>query len=173
MQIHCIIFASPPKLCILNSELHTFCSQPISQLKAPILLCKSVSSYRKKVKLTFELQGKCQKTCGLILYRKIRCFLKRTRFLTYFELPVGSSQVCKDFASKTPCFFAFLQFPSRELEQTCHFRMEAPRPRHSENDKIANMLDHKAQELSTYMKNKKILRVRSSTTFAPKRKANA
>ena len=46
-------------------------------------------------------------------------------------------------------FFVFLQFPSRELEQTCHFRMEAPKPRHSENDKIVNMLDHKVQELST------------------------
>ena len=88
--------------------------------------------------------------------------------MTYFELPVGSSTVCKDFASKTLFFFAFLQFPSRELEQTCHFRMEAPRPRHSENDNIANMLDQKVQELSTYMKNKKILRVRSSTTFAKK-----
>ena len=133
-----------------------------------------MSLYRKKVKLTFELEGNGAKHCGLILLRKIRCFLKRTRFLTYFELPVGSSTVCKEFASKNAVFFiAFLQFPSRELKQPCHFRMEAPRPRHSENDNIANMLDQKVPELSTYMKNKKILRVRSSTTFAEKRRANA
>ena len=74
-------------------------------------LCKSLSSYRKKVKLTFELQWNGAKHCGLILLRKIRCFLKRTRFLTYFELPVGSSTVCKDFASKTMRFLHFCNFP--------------------------------------------------------------
>ena len=94
----------PRKLSILSSELHTFCSHKDSQSKAPVLLCKSVSSYRKEVKLTFELQGNDAKHSGLILLRKIRCFLKRTRFLTYSELPVGSSTVCKDFASKTLCF---------------------------------------------------------------------
>ena len=47
------------ELSISSSELHTFCSHKDSQSKAPILLCKSLSSYRKKVKLTFELQGKC------------------------------------------------------------------------------------------------------------------
>ena len=94
----------------MSLELDTFCSHNDSQSKAPILLCKSVSSYRKEVKLTFELQGKCQKTRGLILCRKIRCFLKRTRFWTYFELPVGSSTVCKDFASKTLCFSHFCNF---------------------------------------------------------------
>ena len=62
----------------LSSELHTFCSHEDSQSKAPILLCKSVSSYRKEVKLTFELQANGAKHRGLILYRKIRCFLKKT-----------------------------------------------------------------------------------------------
>ena len=117
-QKHCKFagrFWNPRKLCILSSELHTFCSHKDSQSKAPLLLCKSMSSYRKEIKLTFELQGNYAKHCGLILLRKIQCFLKRTRFLTYFELPVGSSTVCKDFVSKTQCFFTFLQFPSGEF----------------------------------------------------------
>ena len=95
----------------MSSELHTFCSHKDSQSKAPILSYKSLSSYRKEVKLTFELQGNDAKHCGLILLRKIRCFLKRTRFLSYFELPVGSSTVCKDFASKTARFLHFCNFP--------------------------------------------------------------
>ena len=48
-----------------------------------------------------------------------------------------------------------------------------PGSRQSESDNMASMLDHKVLELSTYMKNKKILRVRSSTTFARKRRSNA
>ena len=35
------------------------------------------------------------------------------------------------------------------------------------------MLDHKLRELSTYMKNKKMTQVRSSRTFAQKRRSNA
>ena len=103
-----------------------FCSQPVSQLKAPILLCKSVSSYRKKVKLTFELQGNGAKHSGLILLRKILCFLKRTRFLTYFELPVGSSTVCKDFASKTACFLHFCNFPVESSSKHVILEWELP-----------------------------------------------
>ena len=104
-------FLHPPRA--VHSELWApwFFSHENSQLKAPILLCKSMSSCRKQDKLTFELQWTSQKTCGLIFYCKIRCFLKRIQFLTYFELPVGSSTVCKDFASKTQCFLHFCNFP--------------------------------------------------------------
>ena len=185
-----IIVWIPRKLSILSSELHPFCSHKDFQSKAPILLCKSRSSYRKKVKLRFELQGKCmifwvpdsfplicqkhrkfaapfldplqavhfefgaprffprdnsqlralillcktilsrrkihklrfelQGNCakhnGLILLFKIRCFLKRTQFGTYFELPVGSSPICKDFVSKRRffCIFAISQWRARE-----------------------------------------------------------
>ena len=38
----------------------------------------------------------------------------------------------------------------------------------SKNDKIANMLELKVRELSTYMKNKKILRVQGSTFLSEK-----
>ena len=82
-----------------------------SQLRAPQFLCKSILSCRKIDKLRFELQGNCAKRDGLILLRKIRCFLKRTHFLTYFELPVGSSPICKDFVSKRLCFLHFCNFP--------------------------------------------------------------
>ena len=77
-----------------------------SQLGAPQFLCKSLLSSRKIDKLRFELQGNCAKHDGLILLRKIRRFLKRTRFGTYFELPVGSSTICKDFVSKRSWFLA-------------------------------------------------------------------
>ena len=106
-----IIVWIPRKLSISSSELHTFRSHKDSQSKAPILLCKSLSSYRKEVKLTFELQGNGAKHRGLILLRKIRCFMNRTQFLIYFELTAGSSTVCKDFASKTLCFLHFCNFP--------------------------------------------------------------
>ena len=82
-----------------------------SQLGAPQFLCKSILSSRKIGKLRFELQGNCAKHDGLILLRKTLCFLKRTRFWTYFELPVGSSPICKDFVSKRLCFLHFCNFP--------------------------------------------------------------
>ena len=59
------------------------------------------------------------------------------------------------------------------LEKKWQFRMKAPGFQTVRNGKTANMLEHKVWELSTYMKNKKMLRVRSSTTFAQKRRANA
>ena len=93
-----------------------------------------------------------------MLYCKIWCFLKRTRFGTYFELPVGSSTVCKDFASKRQCFCAFLQFPSGELENKCQFRMKAPRFWTVKSGNMINMLDHKVLELSTCMKNTNALK---------------
>ena len=74
-------------------------------------LGKSILSARKIDKLRFELQGNCAKRDGLILLRKIRCFLKRVHFLTYLEFPVGSSPICKDFVSKRLCFLHFCNFP--------------------------------------------------------------
>ena len=105
-----------------------FCSPENSQLRASILLCKSPSSYKKKVKLTFELQGNDAKQCGLILLRKIRRFLKRTRFWTYFQLPVGSSTVCKDFASETLCFLHFCNFPVESSSKHVILEWKLPGP---------------------------------------------
>ena len=81
------------------------------QLRAPQFLFKSTLSCRNIDKLRFELQGNCAKRDGFILLRKIRCFSKMTRFGTYFELPVGSSPICKDFVSKRSCFLHFCNFP--------------------------------------------------------------
>ena len=52
--------------------------------------------------LSLELHVKVSKSSGLIIYRKIRWFLKSLRFWTLFQVPVGSSQTCKDFVSN-PC----------------------------------------------------------------------
>ena len=52
--------------------------------------------------LSLELHVKLSKWSGLIIYRKIRWFLKSLRFWILFQVPVGSSETCKDFASN-PC----------------------------------------------------------------------
>ena len=97
-----------------------------SQLGAPEFLCKSILSCRKIDKLRFELQGNCAKRDSLILLRKIRCFLKRTQFLTYFELPVGSSPICKDFVSKRLCFLHFCNFPVKSSRTNASLEWKLP-----------------------------------------------
>ena len=57
---------------------------------------------KKTYALSLELHVKLSKWSGLIIYRKIRWFLKSLRFWILFQVPVGSSQTCKDFVSN-PC----------------------------------------------------------------------
>ena len=47
--------------------------------------------------------------------------------MSNFGFPVGSSHTLKEFVPKNAVFFAFLQFPSQELEKEMQFRTEAPR----------------------------------------------
>ena len=97
----------------VHSEFRARCffHKKKSQLRAPQFLCKSILSSREIDKLRFELQGNCAKHDVFNLLRKIRCFLKMTQFWTYFELPVGSSPICKDFVSKRLRFLHFCNFP--------------------------------------------------------------
>ena len=97
-----------------------------SQLRARWFLCKSLLSSRKIDKLRFELQGNCAKHDGLILLCKIVCFLKRTHFLTYFWLPVGSSPICKDFVSKRLCFLHFCNFPVESSRTSASLEWKLP-----------------------------------------------
>ena len=103
-----------------------FFSQKTIQSKAPTLLSKSVPSYRKKVKLTFKLKGNCAKHDGLILLRKIRCFLKKTQFWSYVQLPVGSSPICKDFMSKRLRFLHFCNFPVESSRTNASLEWKLP-----------------------------------------------
>ena len=125
-------------MCFAKNRLHPkeavhsefwapcFFSQKKSQLRAPQFLCKSILSCRKIDKLRFELQGNCAKYDGLILLRKIRCFLKRTQFATDFELPVGSSPICKDFVSKRLRFLHFCNFPVESSRTNASLEWKVP-----------------------------------------------
>ena len=97
-----------------------------SQLGAPQFLCKSILSFRKIDKLRFKLQGNDAKRYGLILLRKIRCFLKRTQFWTYFEFPVASSPICKDFVSKRLRFLHFCNFPVESSRTNASLEWKLP-----------------------------------------------
>ena len=54
-------------------------------------------------------------------------FSKKDSVFDKFWVPNRRLHELKDFRVKNTPFFAFLQFPSGELEKKCHFRMEAPR----------------------------------------------
>ena len=61
-------------------------------------------------------------------------FSKKDSIFDKFWVPNRSRHKLKDFRVKNIVFFAFLQFPSGELEKKCHFRTEAPRGWTVKND---------------------------------------
>ena len=66
LQGKCMIFGVPDSFPLICQKHCKFAGPFLDPLQAvhfefgaPYFLCKSLSSYRTKVKLTFELQGKC------------------------------------------------------------------------------------------------------------------
>ena len=110
-----------------------------------------------------ELQGfgKKLKFRGVFkTYRKIRCFLERTQFLTFVGLPVGSSTVFKRHTQKRWCFGHFCNFPVDSSQKTDSLEWELQCFRPAKMAKMAKMLDQKVWELSTELQLNGVLKRR-------------
>ena len=105
-----------------QSEAPRLFRGPESQSQAPRLLEEILHFPESFLTLKlFQLRapGKCEKKCGSIWYRKLRCFLKRRQFRVDFQLSVRSSTLCKDFHSKTRCFIKFLHVWMKSYMKYC------------------------------------------------------
>ena len=127
----------------------------------------------KLCKLSPELHEKRLKKSVLILVRKTRCFLKKYRFWTFFQLPVGSSTVCKDFASKTVCFLHFCNFPVESSSKHVILEWKLPGPDTQKMTKYPTCWIKKCWSSQLTWKTKRYSESEAPRLLPQKRRSNA